>query len=103
MADYCWVITYVNTKAVGEECADEKGIAGPRGATEEQIALAKSHTSGSVSFKMYDDDGVHYYTGRIWHKGGENHCDFQPLQDFGTPNAGCTEIAYMVNGKWQKI
>ena len=40
-------------------------------------------------FRMYDDDGILYYE-------GYSLCDsdFGPLDDFGTPNAGATEIRY---------
>jgi len=43
-------------------------------------------------FKMYDDDGVLYYNGLSSDKDSEGA--FSPLDDFGTPNAGCTEIRY---------
>ncbi len=36
--------------------------------------------------------------------GGEDFsADFQPLDDFGRPNAGCTEIQYLENGLWRSI
>ena len=41
-------------------------------------------------FVMKDDDGTTYYEGEIW---GE-YSGFEPLDDFGTPNAGCTRIFY---------
>jgi|TARA_R100001530_G_scaffold110783_3_gene78010 hypothetical protein len=37
---------------------------------------------------MFDDDGVLYYAGLIW----GDYDGFEPLDDFGMPNAGCTEI-----------
>lgn len=46
-------------------------------------------------FKMYDDDGKLCYEGEA---GAE--ADFQPLDDFGMPNAGCTRIDYLIEGKW---
>ena len=45
----------------------------------------------SKRFVMKDDDGVAYYSGRL--AGG---CGFEPLDDFGMPNAGATEI--WING-----
>ena len=43
-------------------------------------------------FKMFDDDGELYYSGYA-----KPDADFDPLDDFGTPNAGCTEIQYYNN------
>ncbi|MCP4570567.1 MAG: hypothetical protein GY841_23530 [FCB group bacterium] len=43
-------------------------------------------------FKMYDDDGELYYEGRASSE------SFDPLDDFGTPNTGCTEIKYSKGG-----
>jgi hypothetical protein len=56
-------------------------------------------------FKIYDDDGELYYEGEY----GENdnaHSDdvFGPLNDFGDPNAGATEIHYQnENGEWEMM
>ena len=75
---YTWCITrdYIGNGA-------ETGVAGP---------FNKSrHTANETAFKMYDDDGVLYYTGMLW---GDFE-GFEPLDDFGTPNAGCTEIKLM--------
>ena len=49
-------------------------------------------------FRMLDDDGEVYYTGY-----SDDNSSFKPLDDFGTPNAGCTEIQYFENGKWETL
>jgi hypothetical protein len=102
MSNYAWTITH-DLLSVGEYASEsEVGVSGPHDATEEQIAKAKGRDG--VTFKMYDDDGIHYYTGRIWHRDGPGSCDFQPLEDFGTPNAGCTDIKYKnAEGKFEAI
>ncbi len=41
-------------------------------------------------FRMYDDDGCLYYEGIT-----DDFETFEPLDDYGTPNAGCTEIRYL--------
>lgn len=48
------------------------------------------------SQRMLDDDGEVYYHGRFITATGEygSEDDFGPLEDFGGPNAGCTEIQY---------
>lgn len=48
-------------------------------------------------FRMLDDDGEVYYEGFC------NRESFQPLDDFGMPNAGCTMIEYQNNGKWELL
>ena len=116
MANYAWVITHVNTKEIGMDCADEVGMMGPRDITPEQLEKAK--TEGNT-FRMLDGDGIWYYRGKIWFEGisqptiskysrpvdnyyisagcgGDEMQEFGPLTDFGTPNAGCTDIQYRV-------
>ncbi len=49
-------------------------------------------------FRMFDDDGELYYVGF-----SDDSSSFEPLDDFGMPNAGCTEIQYLENGKWETL
>lgn len=117
---YAWIITHVNVNDLGEDCADEKGTMGPRRATPEmqaRLQAGEGHT-----FRLLDDDGIWYYRGRIifsvdggpaqvksfngryadWVVCGglqkdddaDGNDEFGPLDDFGTPNAGATEIQY---------
>ena len=66
---------------------NDNGTEGPRG-------LDATLDTNPARFALYDDDGECYYEGRIW-----GHYDgFEPLDDFGTPNAGCTAIK--LDGKW---
>jgi len=62
------------------------------------IALKKDE---GQKFKMYDGDGELYYSGRII---GE-YDGFEPLDDFGMPNAGCTEIKLYNNKtrEWETL
>lgn len=122
MSTYAWVITKdhlaeAERKHGGSVEDDATGTAGPRDVTPEQLDNA---TRGYL-FRLLDDDGVLYYTGRItfdtgappaarllgegWKPGsycvcgglsGDEQADFGPLWDFGTPNAGATEIQYKV-------
>jgi hypothetical protein len=50
-------------------------------------------------FRLYDDDRELYYTGlRIGEADPDGSEDgFEPLDDYGTPNAGATEIRYLKN------
>ena len=72
---YNWTITrdYIESGA-------ENGLTGP--------SNKSRHTANETDFRMFDDDGALYYCGTIW---GEFQ-GFEPLDDFGMPSAGCTEI-----------
>ena len=90
MSNYAWVIT---TDHLDNMPAN---VAGPRDATEDQIAMAREK---GTRFKIYDDDGILYYSGRYWEPSGD--IDFGPLDDYGAPNAGATEIRYRdASGKY---
>jgi hypothetical protein len=67
-----------------------KGMRGPRDYEGDGSEL-------TCKFKMFDDDGVLYYSGRSREPG------FEPLDDFGMPNAGATSIHYLIDGKWVQI
>ena len=49
-------------------------------------------------FRMLDDDGIVCYEGIA-----DKNTGFEPLHNFGTPDSGCTEIQYLVNGKWETL
>lgn len=65
--------------------------------------IGPSHYKGDGSecryrFRMYDDDGNLYYEGRA------NDICFDPIDDFGEPNAGCTRIDFRnEEGTWQTL
>ncbi|MDB5384737.1 MAG: hypothetical protein JWM11_383 [Planctomycetaceae bacterium] len=52
-------------------------------------------------FRLLDDDGELYYEGLTDDANSENA--FDPLDDFGLGYAGCTEIRYLRNGKWESL
>lgn len=67
-------------------------IIGPSGATPDLIAKCRAE---GREFQLYDDDGELYYSGLMWSdKGVGTEDDFAPLDDYGQPSAGCTEIRY---------
>jgi len=64
------------------------------------------------NFRLLDDDGEIYYDGVS--DDSESERAFDPLDDYGTPNAGCTGIQYLRNrpghppslpcyGKWETL
>jgi len=50
-----------------------------------------------IKFKLYDDDGELYYEGSMQVE------DFHPMDDFGMPNSGCTELWYSKNNEAFKL
>ena len=69
----------------------ETGLTGPRNKCR--------HTANETKFRMYDDDDNLYYSGTLW----GDFDGFEPLDDFGTPNAGCTYIELFENGRWSIV
>jgi hypothetical protein len=107
MSKYAWIITRDCLHDASPEfyagigCSNRAGTVGPRNATPEQIAALKS--GKGETFKMYDDDGDLYYTGRFL---GDSRSEdaLGPLDDFGSPDAGCTEIRFArAGGVWESI
>lgn len=111
MSTYCWIITRDFLAENDDE--SEVGVIGPHDASDNQINKLKAGLG--KRFRMYDDDGELYYEGRIVFKygldgevehrkvdgfkglvccAGVPEEGFGPLDDFGRPNAGCTEIRY---------
>ena len=100
-----WTITVDHIAEPGEKAPSNQnavGMIGPRDATltHDQI---KNHKD-RVAFKMYDDDKNLYYSGFMV-PGDEGEAEFGPLDDFGTPNAGCTEIKIKnkSTGEWETV
>ena len=92
-ATYAWLIThdYID--------ADLVGTAGPRGITNDQ-ELALQEGDGTP-FRMFDDDGAMYAQGL--YLGPDDERMFAPLDGFGTPSLGCTEIQYVGPKGWETL
>jgi hypothetical protein len=85
------------TKVYDPTCRDEEGVCGPRDATDE--ALKPENLTHP--FRLYTDDGDLIYEGSMTAYDDER-C-FGPLDDFGTPNYGCTYMMVReggTRGKW---
>jgi hypothetical protein len=102
-ATYAWIIDKDHLDL--ESSRDEAGTMGPRDAPDhlcEQLVAGEG-----VPFRIFDDDGELYYSGRIMFTdppvafGDFPEEAFGPLWDFAGPNAGATEIHYQNDaGKW---
>ena len=98
MSKYAWIITkdYFCDPREGDDSA--VGVSGPRTATDEQIERAKKE---GLDFRMFDDDNFLIYEGK--YIGPDNESMFGPLDDYGTPNFGCTYIKYRNGHKWEVL
>lgn len=101
MSRYAWIITRDHTADEGAEEGTNMnaiGIVGPRGCTDEQEEQLKA--GEGEEFRMYDDDGILYYSGRII----GDYDGFEPLDDYGMPNAGAVRIDYKnKDGIWSQL
>lgn len=86
---YGWIITH----DYAEFDDSDVGIIGPK-----DVKFTKEQLLKGKAFKMKDGDGNLVYRGRIT----GDYDGFEPLDDFGEGNAGCTEIWYFLNGKWKE-
>lgn len=101
MSGYAWAITidkifdpkFDKRSAAGYMC-------GPRDAKLDHAEIIK-HPKGQ-RFRMKDDDGTVYYHGVMVDISG-HASGFEPLDDYGTPNAGCTTIEYFEKGNWHML
>lgn len=87
MSKYAWIITQDNI-----DDGDSLNVIGPRNASFD----AEFIKNNGDKFRMLDDDGEIYYYGYFYAQPDHDAPDegFEPLMDFGMPNAGCTEIQY---------
>jgi hypothetical protein len=110
-SQYAWVITRDHLADGDEDFESEVGVAGPSDAPDDltnrlvdsEDKPVKDKPKDALSFKIYDDDGIHYYDG--WYLGPDGEDMFGPLTDFGGPNAGATTIKYRdkTTGKWETL
>lgn len=85
MSNYRWIITKDHLDK-GEH--SRVGTVGPHDADD-------AVTSNPAHFSLYDDDDICYYEGTLY---GDDFQGFEPLDDFGTPNAGCVKMK--LDGEW---
>lgn len=102
MKPYAWIIdTDCNPDGPPGTNLNAKGVTGPRGADADSLAALAA--GRGHRFRMTDGDGETCYRGRLL--GDPDSQDgFAPLDDFGMPNAGCTDIEYLdADGEWQLL
>jgi len=97
-ASYAWIIDTDHLDPDPTEQGSDAGRMGPRDASADLLGRLANTTEGFV-FQMRDDDDELYYTGRILFTDSDeiawnSEHAMAPLDDFGAPNAGCTDIEY---------
>jgi hypothetical protein len=115
MADYAWIIDHDYLEDADSKY-DARGVTGPSDAPDALLELLgaprgpRNHlgvvAANVLRFRILDDDGELYYTGRqafIDPDTADEDAEFGPLNDFGMPNAGATELQQWVDGKWQTL
>jgi hypothetical protein len=98
--DYGWIIT---KDLISEECGDkpEVGVNGPRNISDATLKRLKA--GEGVKFRLYDDDGNLYYEGLQIEGDEGDEGTFAPLDNFGAPNSGCTELKQFLKNEWVSI
>jgi len=102
-----WIITRDLISDKGEKVT---GLMGPRNITD--ATQARLNDGEGEKFRMLDDDSIPYYHGRYLEDDSEQEDgifapgtdEFQPLDNYGAPNAGCTMVEYKDEaGEWQTL
>lgn len=83
------------------------GITGPASASDRDVA--RLHAGEGIAFRLLDDDGELYFTGRRLEESdadvdyfGEN--ELAPLDCFGMPDSGCTmQQERNAEGVWDSL
>lgn len=80
-APYRWVITRDRDHERYPEGKSAVGVSGP-------YAASETVTANATKWTLWDDDGDCIYEGMIY----GDFDGFEPLDDYGMPNFGCTAI-----------
>lgn len=114
VADYAWIIDKDHLHEPGKSVhSSDEGRMGPLNASGRLVSRlqampAGKSTSNIFTFKMYDDDNILYYSGRIIVDATTPPAIISlmglrcpaPLDDFGTPKSGAVAIRYPGNSRW---
>lgn len=64
--------------------------------------LQRKVKAEGIKFKLYDDDGKHYFSGVYLDFNNPKNIDFQPL-DQQMNNTGTTYMMYYEDGEWKQL
>ena len=101
-----WIIDTDHLFDASDGSEDDAGQTGPSDAPDDLIDRLRLKSKPGQTFRLYDDDGELYYTGRVLFSGTDDKGQpvtietadeadaFGPLDDFGRPNAGAVDLRY---------
>ena len=99
---YGWIIDKDHSPDADAEImtnANANGMIGPHDI--DQATMTRLIAGEGAKFRMTDGEGEIFYSGRLV---GKDTTGFEPLDDFGMPNAGACSIEYQdFNGKWSEL
>ena len=101
-ATYGWIIDHDHLFA-NDPSYNAAGTIGPQNIPAGYQQTLRTNRAAGNAFRIYDDDGVKYYSGR--YLGPDADEMFGPLNDFGQPNAGAIRIDYRnpVTQQWSEL
>lgn len=104
MGKYAWIITkdhlYKDGDAPNGTLGSlDKSAQGTLGPSNPLTESGHKITTNGEHFRMLDDNRELYYEGFII----GDYDGFEPLDDFGTPDSGCTIIQYKGHGTWSDL
>lgn len=95
---YSWLITVDHFDGDNDDSA--VGTYGPRNSKLKADDIREDPEA--IPFRMFTDDNELIYEGL--YVGDDSEDQFGPLDDFGTPNFGCTRIEYKNDdGEWAQL
>jgi len=121
---YAWRISRDHLADGPDDPYNGAGTVGPSDAPDDLCALLEHPITNQdkvMAFRILDDDGELYYSGHLAAYNEPSSDDprglvtnpyklderaaFGPLTDYGTPNAGATEIQYRnpTSGEWETM
>ena len=73
-----------------------------------KISVGNARVAGNIPdnatwWRMYDDDSELYYEGILIGDSEDEEQGFSPLDNYGTPGAGCVRIDYYRAGAWETL
>lgn len=90
--NYEWWITRDHLWREGDSTPNRADVSGPYGAHHSMLEIVQA----GRKFRMRDDDRILVYEGWMAVFGDDSEVTgFEPLDDFGMPDAGCTIIEYL--------
>lgn len=100
MSDYGWLITRdFYAQRTGDQSS--VGTIGPSSISKDVEERLKK--GEGVKFRLYDGDDELYAEGLQIEGNSGADGSFAPLDDYGMPNWGCTDMKQLQNGKWETL